>query len=68
MQDMVTLFREYARLDLMRMGAGLSVLELERWMHVRSILDLELPAAGGASERERRSTTRVPTHLRCRYS
>ena len=68
MKDMVSLFREYARLDLIRMGPGLSVTEFESWMRIKSILDQQLPTRSGSFRHERRSAKRIPTHLRCSYS
>ncbi len=67
MRDVVTLFRQYARLDLKRHDRGLSVRELETWSLLKERLDKILGGPSGVHER-RRSSIRVPTRLNCSYA
>lgn len=65
--DVGTLFREYARLDLKRVSAGLTVREFERWNKLRDQLDHRLGTTESTAYQERRSSRRVPTRLRCSF-
>jgi uncharacterized protein (TIGR02266 family) len=67
MRNIAAVFRDFARLDLKRIGAGLTVTEFERWSRLKSVLDHEVGSRGRAPD-ERRSSPRVPTRLRCRYA
>jgi uncharacterized protein (TIGR02266 family) len=69
MNDVTTMFREYARLDLMRLDQGLTLVEHERWSALKRTLDERFgrtprPPGGG----DQRSAQRVETRLNCAYS
>lgn len=69
MQTNVALyFREFARLDMQRVGEGLSVLELERWSILKHTLDRELRRRKAQPSDERRSSRRVAVRLNCSYA
>lgn len=68
MKDIASIFREYARLDLMRMDSGLTLPEFERWARLKQILDRRLRGSEPPERLERRSSKRLPTRLRCSYS
>jgi uncharacterized protein (TIGR02266 family) len=68
MRDIVSLFREYACLDLRRMDQGISVPELERWALLKGILDRKLRGSEKRHELDRRSSKRIATRLRCSYA
>jgi len=67
-QDIASHFREFARLDMQRMGEGLSISELERWSALRTALDRELAQQKFARGDERRTTPRVNVRLICSYA
>lgn len=67
MRNVASLFRDYARLDLKRIGSGLNVREFERWSRLKGVLDHRLRVPPGAPGQEQRSSPRVPTRLRCSY-
>lgn len=68
MRDIGSVFREFARLDLRRVGRGLSVPELERWALLKRTLDHELHGSERRPEQDRRSSQRIATRLRCSYA
>lgn len=69
MRDIVTLFREFARLDLMRQDQGLSVVEHERWATLKAVLDERVGRESDAPpNRTRRSAKRVQTRINCSFS
>lgn len=67
MEDLTSLFREYARLDRQRTGDGLTVPELERWSQLKRALTLRFSPGLDPREVDRRRSVRVPTRLRVRY-
>ena len=61
MPDSLSLLREFKFLEGRRIGSGLSIEELERWMRLKQKLDEMSP------RKDRRKTFRIPTQLRCLY-
>ena len=68
MRNIAAVFRDYARLDLKRIGAGLSVPEFEHWNRLKTTLDHELRSRDRAARDDRRSSPRIATRLRCSYA
>jgi hypothetical protein len=67
-QNVISYFREFARLDMQRMGKGLSISELERWSVLRAVLERELARRKVSRGDERRSSPRVEVRLICSYA
>ena len=61
MSDSLSLLREFKFLEGRRIGSGLSIEELERWMRLKQKLDEMSP------RKDRRKTFRIPTQLRCLF-
>jgi uncharacterized protein (TIGR02266 family) len=68
MRDIGSVFREFARLDLLRIDQGLSVPEFERWAVLKKTLDRKLRGSESRHELNRRSSRRIATRLRCSYA
>lgn len=71
MRDIAAQFREFARLDLVRLNQGLSVFEYERWAKLKASLDRSLRGSSGArarAEKNRRSAKRIATRINCAYA
>lgn len=68
MQNVASYFREFARLDMQRMGEGLSISELERWSFLKTTLDRELKRRKTSRGHERRSSRRVNVRLICSFA
>lgn len=62
MPDSLSLLREFKFLEGRRIGSGLNIEELERWMRLKQKLDEMTPG-----RKDRRKTFRVATHLRCLF-
>jgi uncharacterized protein (TIGR02266 family) len=67
-QNVISYFRDFARLDMQRMGAGLSISELERWSALRVMLDRELARRKVSRGDDRRASPRVNVRLVCSYA
>jgi len=68
MQNVALYFREFARLDMQRMGEGLSISELERWSVLQAALERELAKRKTSRQDERRRSRRVNVRLICSYA
>ena len=66
--NVTALFREYARLDLMRAGDGISIPQFERWSRLKDVLEHRFRGPHAQRRPERRSSPRIPTRLHCTYA
>lgn len=64
---MLSVFREYARLERMREDQGLSVLQLERWTRLKRILAGHFRPGVGQQFADKQSSLRVPSQLRVSF-
>lgn len=67
MENLSTVFLEYAALDRRRTQDGLTVPELERWSRLKRLLTQRFSPGLDPREVDRRRSVRVPTRLRVRY-
>jgi uncharacterized protein (TIGR02266 family) len=63
MNDLVSQFREYVRLDRLRTGAGLSPAELKHWMMLKRQLSQHFSPGLPDECADQRESVRVPTRL-----
>jgi uncharacterized protein (TIGR02266 family) len=68
MKDLTSQFREYARLDRLRSGAGLSPAELKRWMMLKRQLSQHFSPGLSDEYADQRESVRVPTRLAVSFS
>ena len=67
MENMLSVFREYARLERMREDAGLSVDQLERWTRLKRILAGHFRPGIEREYADKQSSLRVPSQLRVTF-
>jgi uncharacterized protein (TIGR02266 family) len=68
MNDLVSRFREYVRLDRLRAGAGLSPAELKRWMALKRQLSQHFSPGLPDECADQRDSVRIPTRLAVSFS
>ena len=68
MKDPISQFREYARLERLRSGAGLSPAELKRWTLLKRHLSQHFSPGLSDECADQRESVRVPTRLAVSFS
>lgn len=63
MENVVSIFREYARLERLREDEGLSLPQLERWTRLKRILAGHFRPGVGQEFADKQSSLRVPSQL-----
>ena len=67
MENVLSVFREYGRLERMREDQGLSVEQLERWTHLKRILASHLRPESKREYVDKQASLRVPSQLRVSF-
>jgi Tfp pilus assembly protein PilZ len=66
--DVVTRFREYARLDRLRREGSLSLEELQRWQKLRRFLSIHFSPEHPEKVDDQRDSVRVPTRIKVSFA
>jgi len=67
MENILSVFREYGRLERMREDQGLSVEQLERWTGLKRILSSHFRPGTAAEHADKQASLRVPSQLRVSF-
>jgi uncharacterized protein (TIGR02266 family) len=67
MENILSVFREYARLERMREDTGLSVEQLERWTKLKRILTSHFRPGIDREIADKQASLRVPSRLRVSF-
>jgi uncharacterized protein (TIGR02266 family) len=67
MDSLLPVFREYGRLERLRVSEGLSVEQLERWTRMKRILASHFRPGIGREIADKQSSLRVPAQLRVSF-